>query len=290
MTECNSTLVREETRKTGIPLISTLPWGSHLCIFYETPADLIEANAAYFAAGLKDKEFCVWCLSDPVDRKGAEAGLRREIPDFDAYLARGAIEFLCGYEWYLFGDAFDPQRVTGGWQAKLEEALCRGFAGLRVSGNAFWMEKNCWESFRQYEDELNGLAADRRMLLLCTYSLQAARAVDVLDVAVSHHFTLARRRGRWEFLETPELRAAKREMERLNKALDVMSRPFPGHDRLTPREQQTLAQIIRGASSKEAARALGVAPRTIEFHRANLMRKLGVRNSTQLVALVLERD
>jgi DNA-binding CsgD family transcriptional regulator len=67
-----------------------------------------------------------------------------------------------------------------------------------------------------------------------------------------------------------------------------MSKPFPGHDRLTPREQQTLAQIIRGASSKEAARALGVAPRTIEFHRANLMRKLGARNSAQLVALVFD--
>jgi DNA-binding CsgD family transcriptional regulator len=288
MTQCNSTPVREETRNTGIPLIGTVPWGSHLCIFYETPADLIEANAAYLAAGLKDDEFCVWSLSDPVDRKRAEAGLRRAIPDFDACLSRGAIELLCGYQWYLVGDAFDPQRVTAGWQAKLEEALCRGFAGLRVSGNAFWMEKNCWESFRQYEDELNRVAADRRMLLMCTYSLQAARAVDVLDIAVSHHFTLARRRGRWEFLETPELRAAKREIEHLNNALDVMSKPFPGHDRLTPREQQTLAQIIRGASSKEAARALGVAPRTIEFHRANLMRKLGARNSAQLVALVFD--
>ena len=289
MTEGEPTAAREDARKTGIPLIGTVPWGSHLCMFYETPADLVQANAAYFAAGLQDNEYCVWSLTDPVDRKQAEAGLRREIPDFDACLARGAIELLCGYQWYLVGDTFDPQRVAGGWQAKLEEALCRGFAGMRVSGNAFWMERNCWESFRQYEDELNRVAADRPMLLLCTYSLQAARAVDLLDVAVSHHFTLARRRGRWEFLETPELRAARREIERLGNALDVMSRPFPGHDRLTQRERQTLAQIIRGASSKEAARALGVTPRTIEFHRANLMRKLGARNTAQLVALVLEQ-
>ena len=38
-----------------------------------------------------------------------------------------------------------------------------------------------------------------------------------------------------------------------------------------------LAQIVRGASSKEAGRMLGISPRTVEFHRANVMRKLGAR-------------
>jgi two-component system response regulator FixJ len=42
---------------------------------------------------------------------------------------------------------------------------------------------------------------------------------------------------------------------------------------LTPRERVVLGQIARGASSKEAGRALGISPRTIEFHRANIMQK-----------------
>jgi FixJ family two-component response regulator len=48
-----------------------------------------------------------------------------------------------------------------------------------------------------------------------------------------------------------------------------------------------LAQIVRGASSKEAARTLGVSPRTVEFHRANVMQKLGARNAADLVRRVL---
>jgi two-component system response regulator FixJ len=56
---------------------------------------------------------------------------------------------------------------------------------------------------------------------------------------------------------------------------------------LTPRERIVLAQIVRGASSKEAARGLDVSPRTIEFHRANIMQKLGARNVADLVRIVV---
>jgi hypothetical protein len=58
------------------------------------------------------------------------------------------------------------------------------------------------------------------MIVLCTYSLQASRAVDILDVARAHQCSTARCNGVWEFLETPELRQARQEIRRLNEALD----------------------------------------------------------------------
>jgi len=66
------------------------------------------------------------------------------------------------------------------------------------------------------------------------------------------------------------------------EALSPTSKPFSDHELLTPRERATLAQIVRGASSKEAAQALGIAPRTVEFHRENIMRKLGAKNTVDL--------
>ena len=108
-----------------------------------------------------------------------------------------------------------------------------------------------------------------------------------LDAARAHQYTIARRNGDWEFLETPKLTQAKREIKKLHGALDILSRPFPGHELLTPRERVTLAQIVRGASSKEAARALGIGRRTIETHRENIMRKLGAKNTVDLVRRVL---
>lgn len=49
-------------RNSGIDRIGALPWGAHICLFYETAEDLLEVNAAYLAAGLADGEFCIWAL------------------------------------------------------------------------------------------------------------------------------------------------------------------------------------------------------------------------------------
>jgi DNA-binding CsgD family transcriptional regulator len=56
---------------------------------------------------------------------------------------------------------------------------------------------------------------------------------------------------------------------------------------ITPRERAVLAQIAAGASSKESARRLGISPRTVEFHRANILRKLGAKNTADLMRVVL---
>src|ERR1044072_2790 len=45
---------------------------------------------------------------------------------------------------------------------------------------------------------------------------------------------------------------------------------FPGREPLTRREREVLEQFTAGASNKEAGRQLGISPRTIEDHRANL--------------------
>lgn len=275
-------------RRTGIGVASEMSWGAHLCVFYETPRDLLDTCVAYFEAGLSHREFCVWAVSKPIQARDAMDALRRGVPEFDRHLAAGDIEILDGREWYLNGDQFDLQRVTGGWAAKLAGALDRGYEGMRISGNAFWIETNHWQAFCEYEHALDRSLADRKMMVLCTYSLQASRAVDLLDVARAHQGTIARRRGEWEFLETPELRFAKREIARLSGALDGLVTALRGYDSLTARERAVLAHIVKGSSAKETARALGIGPRTVEFHRANIMKKLGTKNAVDLVRRLLE--
>jgi DNA-binding CsgD family transcriptional regulator len=58
-------------------------------------------------------------------------------------------------------------------------------------------------------------------------------------------------------------------------------------DTLSQRERLVLAQVLSGATSKEIARTLGVSPRTVEFHRANIMKKYGAKNSAELVRKVM---
>jgi len=278
---------RTPLRKTGIRVAGDMPWGAHICLFYETKEDLLETNATYIKAGLDGNEFCLWAISQPITQEEALVALQRDIPDLDHHTASGQFEIVSGYDWYLPGGELDRKRITAGWQEKLQFALDKGFDGLRISGNAFWLQSHRWKEFCEYEQELDESLHDQRMLVLCTYPLGASRAVDLLDVARAHQFTVTRRRGQWEFLETPELKQAKQEIRNLGKALSVLSRPFAGHELLTARERIVLAQIVRGASSKEAARWLDVSPRTVEFHRANIMQKLGARNAPDLVRIVV---
>jgi hypothetical protein len=106
----------------------------------------------------------------------------------------------------------------------------KGYEGMRVSGNAFWFETNHWKEFCEYEQELDRSLAGQKMIVLCTYSLLASRAVELLDVARAHQCSITRRHCNWEFLETPELKQAKQEIKKLNSALDILSKPFSGHE------------------------------------------------------------
>jgi FixJ family two-component response regulator len=72
-----------------------------------------------------------------------------------------------------------------------------------------------------------------------------------------------------------------------NSALQVASLHFPGREPLTRREREVLEQFTTGASNKEAGRTLGISPRTIEDHRANIMKKLGARNAADLIRIVM---
>ena len=54
-------------------------------------------------------------------------------------------------------------------------------------------------------------------------------------------------------------------------------------DAITPREREIVQLLAEGNSNKETAAALGVSVKTIEAHRANIMRKLRLKSVTDLV-------
>jgi DNA-binding CsgD family transcriptional regulator len=56
---------------------------------------------------------------------------------------------------------------------------------------------------------------------------------------------------------------------------------------LTAREREVLDLITAGSSNKEGAIKLQISPRTFEAHRAQIMRKLGTRNTAQLIRTAL---
>jgi len=59
-------------------------------------------------------------------------------------------------------------------------------------------------------------------------------------------------------------------------------------NKLTPRERQVLAEVLRGRLNKQIAADLGIDERSVKRHRTNLMRKLAVKSLAELVHLAVE--
>jgi len=61
------------------------------------------------------------------------------------------------------------------------------------------------------------------------------------------------------------------------------------YDTLTNREREVLQLAAEGHTNGEIGSRLFISPRTVETHRANVMRKLGLRSQTELVRYALQR-
>jgi PAS domain S-box-containing protein len=208
-----------ESTRTGIEVVGEVAWGTHLCHFYETRQDLLDILIPYFRAGLEAQEFCVWVVAEFTLEEARDA-LRRGIPGAERHLSAGDIQIIPHAEWYLKGGTFDAERVTGDWGGKLDEALAKGYEGLRGGGVVAGLLEKYGEDVLRFEEALDEALAGRRVILLCSYLLSKVDATAVFDVVRTHEVAIVRRRGRWEVLESTELKRVKHEIEKLNAELE----------------------------------------------------------------------
>jgi DNA-binding NarL/FixJ family response regulator len=78
--------------------------------------------------------------------------------------------------------------------------------------------------------------------------------------------------------------SVQQELSNVLRAGSALGRP---RDLLTDRELDVLKLVARGLSTKEIAGRLDISPRTVDSHRANLMRKLGLKSIALLTHFAL---
>lgn len=67
-----------------------------------------------------------------------------------------------------------------------------------------------------------------------------------------------------------------------------LARPLVQDNQLTLREQQVLRHLAEGESNKQIARALDLSVRTVETHRLNIKRKLGIEGQAELIKFAVQ--
>jgi PAS domain S-box-containing protein len=183
---------------------------------------LIDILVPYFKTGLENNEFCMWITAEPLNAKKAKASLKKVVSNLDDYIEKGQIEILDYSQWYTKSGKFDADDVLDGWVEKEKQGLERGFDGLRLSGNTFWLEDKDWRGFTQYEEMINDIIGNYKMLAVCSYSLNKCGATEIMDVISNHQFAFVKRENRWKIIESSKQKQSEgkmRESEELHSMI-----------------------------------------------------------------------
>jgi len=207
--------MKGNNRRSGIVFLGDIPWGTHICQLYSGKDDLLEILAPYFRAGLENNELCMWIASGTPEENEISGAMQKVMPDLDEYIKKGRFKIIPYDEWYLINNEFDAERVMALWDKVLGQALADGYEGIRAAGDTAWLQKKHWESFRKYEEAINGVIEKYRMIAFCAYPFKKCEASEVLDVIQNHEFTVIRQDNEWKVLGS---RLFKKEERKLDEA------------------------------------------------------------------------
>lgn len=95
----------------------------------------------------------------------------------------------------------------------------------------------------------------------------------------------------WPFNHEDLRQALARSGEHAHRTMSSKRREFYARGlivQLTRREMQVLECMANGLPNKEIGRTLDISPRTVEIHRANLLRRMGVQHSSEAIRIAIE--
>lgn len=216
--------IYSDKRKSGIPLIGDIAWGTDFCQFYRTKEDLLEILVPYFRAGLENNESCLWITSSPMRAEEGRKALKEALPGFEEYVLRGQMEIIPQRRWPGKGEKADWAIVS-----KLDQAVLSGFDGLRLACAPF-PEKSGAKWFR-----LDGTDAISRhpIMTLFLYPRDRFDAVSLMEAVKNHRFALVRNAESWDLVESSGVQVVKdaltRSEEKLHALFSNMSEGFAYH-------------------------------------------------------------
>ncbi|MCJ7570865.1 MAG: MEDS domain-containing protein [Candidatus Thermoplasmatota archaeon] len=203
------------SRKLGLEVIGEVPWGTHLCSFYDSINDYFDIIKPYFKTGLENNEFCLWVIPKDLEQEKAFEILQTAIPNLDYYQRKRQIEILSHSECYLNKGRFDGDAVITNLRKMLDKALSAGFDGLRGEGDLSWLGTNRWRAFKDYEFELGNTMFNKKFLTVCSYPLKKIGAKEIIDVIENHQYALIKRNEKWIY--------AKSFIDMVDKLLEIQS-------------------------------------------------------------------
>lgn len=175
-----------------------MPWGSHVCQFYNGKEDLLKMLVPYFKQGLERNEACVWLVGDLTVEEARDA-LAATVPDLDRYMDKGQMLIRHYTELYTDpnGTVKPPGLLSDAFAAMGSTVRANGFEGLRASGSVSWVnDRESMSRFMDYETKVNLAIQNSRIMAVCTYPARAA-AMSQCRELIHNHGQIFVQRGEW---------------------------------------------------------------------------------------------
>jgi hypothetical protein len=203
----------------GLPDIGVVPHGFHVCHFFRTRQDLVDAAVPFLLAGLKNNERCLWIAAHPLAIAEIEAEVARN-PELERGVASGELRILDAAHW--FGETLTSEQLVQHLLDEEERAIAEQRQGLRLSANTMSFAGADWPRLIDYAARLHGLLRDRRIVACSSYSSETCQPVDMLDVVRCHDAVLERSDQYWQmfFPEVQGLHSPKYTTQRPSRKTD----------------------------------------------------------------------
>lgn len=190
----------DEYRESGIETLDLIRWGSHIAQLYQDKADMLETIIQYMEKGLEEDELCIWITSD-ISELEAKDTIAKKVPNLNDYISKQQLQLFSYKDWYLTNGLFNVDDVLSKAFNKSEEAISKGYKGLRAAGTLSWLNNSDWEAFMKYESLINNKLPESKALIVCIYKDTDYTPSKVEDIVKRHKYLIYKKYGNWQFMK-----------------------------------------------------------------------------------------
>jgi len=242
----------------------------HICHLYYDDSECYEIAANFLIHGIKCNDKCVYISDRPAPSELVARLKGHGITEFNNGNGKMFEEILINYP---VKESKKAEAFITNIQDKIDEVLRKGHKPLRIlmiySNNFYFLtnSERLWK--RAY---LNKMCLEKPIILMNQFQVDRIGSKDILSIFKTHPTIVERNNVYKSPLYVKPETIIKGFENELGK-----------YKALSTKEKKVLGLIINGLSNSGIAIELSISVKTVETHRANIMKKLGIHNLVDLV-------
>jgi DNA-binding CsgD family transcriptional regulator len=254
--------------------LGSLKEHTRLCHIYSNNTERLDIGTKFIIYGVRNKEKSIY-ISDKVIPN--EFIYRLEAAGIDINKARRQGSFK---ELTIFKKQADSMKEPNSFIAQLspilEEISKNSNMAIRVLKNKESLLFT-HDNLLRREALLDKLTTEMPIIFLCQYDIRKIASQDLMNLFTTHRLVVFEN----TLFESPFYTLPYELLARLDQASSQM-------EVLTDKEKEILRYIVNGYSNNDIAEEISISVRTVETHRANIMRKLEINKLVDLVKFAIQ--